>query len=240
MTGMFLWPHCNGLSPTAHVWSVEHPGMLGNYLAIGPEPNEPHNVWATVERNPVAPNTLGAEEVAEFIDSLDSGGPPSAVRWLSDYLETIRAIYAIRIYPEAILAHPDALDAVYAVRSALHDAVGGIGQWDGQGFTNEERSADLVRPPDGLTGKTRAAILDESTGDWIPFELDLGDQEELSAFLRGEIPKSHAHRPLASHFLMILPISPLNRANFQSLASAMGKRRPGARAARGEPACRRN
>ena len=73
------------------VWSVDHPGMLGNYLAIGPELNDLQNVWATVERNPVGPNTLGAEEVAEFIDSLEAGGPPSAVRWLSDYLESVRA-----------------------------------------------------------------------------------------------------------------------------------------------------
>ncbi len=141
------------------------------------------------------PNTLGAEEVAEFIDGLDSGGPPSAVRWLSDYLETIRAIYAIRIYPEAILSHPDALDAVYAVRSSLHDAVGGIGQWDGHGFTNESDRLVWCDPRMDLTGKTRAAILDESTGDWIPIELDLDDQEELSAFLRGEIPKSQRTGP---------------------------------------------
>src|SRR5437867_10384147 len=89
--------------PIVAICSVDHPGTLGNYLAIGPEPNALQDVWATIERNPVGPNTLGAEEVAEFIDSLESGGPPSAVRWLSDYLETIRAIYAIRIYPEAIL-----------------------------------------------------------------------------------------------------------------------------------------
>src|SRR5882757_1737106 len=113
------------------VWSVDHPGMLGNYLAIGPELNDLQNVWATVERNPVGPNTLGAEEVAEFIDRLDAGGPPSACRWLSDYLESVRAIYAIRIYPEAMEDHPDAIDAVYAIRTALREAVGGIGQWDG-------------------------------------------------------------------------------------------------------------
>ena len=53
-------------------------------------------------------------------------------------LETIRAIYAIRIYPEAIVGQPEAEDAVYAVRSALRAAVGGIGQWDGHGFTNED------------------------------------------------------------------------------------------------------
>jgi hypothetical protein len=40
-----------------------------------------------------------------------------------------------------------------------------------------------------LKGKTRAAILDESTGEWIPFELNLDDSEELAAFLTGEIPE---------------------------------------------------
>ena len=100
MTGISPWPRLQRAVPYVAIWSVDHPGTLGNYLAIGPELNVLENVWATIERNPVGPNTLGAEEVAEFIDSLESGGPPSAVRWLSDYLETIRAIYAIRIYPE--------------------------------------------------------------------------------------------------------------------------------------------
>ena len=58
------------------------------------------------------------------------------MRWLSDYLETIRAI-SRRDYPEAIAGHPEAEDTVYAVRTALRDAVGGIGQWDGHGFTNQ-------------------------------------------------------------------------------------------------------
>ena len=98
---------------------------------------------------------MGAEEVAEFIDSLESGGPPSAVRWLSDYLETIRAIYAIRIYPEAIVGHPEAEDAVYAVRAALRDAVGGIGQWDGHGFTNEDDRLIWCDPQHGSQGHDR-------------------------------------------------------------------------------------
>src|SRR5262245_63490406 len=102
--------------PFVAIWSVDHPATLGNYLAVGPELNSLANVWATIERNPVGPNTLGAAEVAEFIDSLEAGGPPSAVRWLSDYLETIRGIYAIRIYPEAILGRAETEDAVCAVR----------------------------------------------------------------------------------------------------------------------------
>lgn len=172
------------------VWSVDHPGMLGNYLAIGPEIHVLQDVWATVERNPVGPNTLGAEEVAEFIDRLDTGGPPSASRWLSDYLESVRAIYAIRIYPEAMGDDPKALDAVYAIRTALRDAVGGIGQWDGHGFTNEDDRLIWCDPADHPQGMTPAAMLDESTGEWLPFELNLSEPEELDAFLRGEIPRA--------------------------------------------------
>jgi hypothetical protein len=176
------------------VWSVDHPGTLGNYLAVGPELGDLEKVWATVERNPVGPNTLGAEEVAEFIDSLEQGGPSSAVRWLSDYLETVRAIYAVRVYPESISRHENALEAVFAIRSALRDAVGGIGQWDGQGFTNEEDRLIWIEPSHQLTGRTAAALLDETTGEWVNFELNLDDPEEVAAFLRGDVPRPLSQR----------------------------------------------
>lgn len=182
--------------PFGAVWSVDHPGMLGNYLAIGPEAEDLHDVWATVELNPVGPNTLGAEEVAEFIDSLESGGPPSASRWLGDYLESVRAIYAIRVHPEAIRVSPEAIEAVYAVRAALRDAIGGVGQWDGHGFTNEDDRLVWISSATSLKGKSDAALLDESTGLWIPFELDLDDPRSRAAFLRGELPEPGrpAHR----------------------------------------------
>jgi hypothetical protein len=176
------------------VWSVDHPGMLGNYLAIGPTLGDIQNVWATVERNPVGPNTLGAEEVADFIDTLESGGPPSAVRWLSDYLENTRAIYAIRIYPESMGDNPDALDAVDAVRAALRDAVGGICQWDGQGFTNEDDRLIWCDPENHPVGRKAAALLDESTGKWSPCEVNLDDPEELAAFIRGDVQKAQHRR----------------------------------------------
>lgn len=173
--------------PFGAVWSVDHPGMLGNYLAMGPEFGDLQNVWATIERNPVGPNTLGAEEVAEFIDSLESGGPPSAVRWLADYLETVRAIYAIRIYPEAMRSHSEAVEAVFSVRTALRESVGGVGQWDGQGFTNEDDRLIWCRRGSYQTGTTRAAMLDESTGQWVPFRLDFDNPRAFGAFLRGEL-----------------------------------------------------
>lgn len=171
---------------TGAVWSVDHPGMLGNYLAVGPRHGDMQHVWATVERNPVGPNTLGAEEVADFIDRLESGGPPSAARWLADFLESTRAIYAIRIYPESMAANPEAIDAVDAIRAALRDAVGGICQWDGQGFTNEEDRLIWCEPDSHPVGRKAAAVLDESTGRWTPLELNFDDADEFEAFLRGE------------------------------------------------------
>ena len=170
------------------VWSEDHPGTSGNYLALGPVAGDNANLWATIERNPVGPNTLGAEEVAEFIDGLEAGGPPSAARWLSDYLESVRAIYAIRIYPEAMGDNPDAFQAVFAVRTAIRNAIGGIGQWDGLGFTNEDDRLIWCNPKTQPTGASAAAVLDESTGDWIDYDLNLEDPEDLAAFLRGQAP----------------------------------------------------
>ena len=180
--------------PNVAIWSVDHPGILGNYLAIGPEHGVLKNVWATIERNPVGPNTLGAEEVAEFIDSLDAGGPPSAVRWLSEYLETIRAIYAIRIYPEAIVGHPRGRGCRLcrplgsARRRRRHRPVGR--PWVHQ----RRRPPDLVRSahgPEGNDGGGDPRRIDRRVD---PVRAQLDDPEELSGFLRGEIPKRYRHR----------------------------------------------
>ena len=206
MTGMFPWPRCNGPSPSAQSGRSTIPGCSAIIWRSAPSSTSSRTSGRPSSATLSGPNTLGAEEVAEFIDSLESGGPPSAVRWLSDYLESIRAIYAIRIYPEAMLDHPDALDAVYAVRTALHDAVGGIGQWDGHGFTNEDDRLIWCDPRMELRGETRAAILDESTGEWIPFELDLDDPDELAAFLRGEIPEGRGVHPTPQPILITLRV----------------------------------
>ena len=125
---------------------------------------------------------------------LASVGPAARTsRWLADYLESVRAIYAIRIYPEAMAENPEALETVYAVRTALRQVVGGIGQWDGLGFTNDH---DLLIWTDSSmepSGKSAAAILDESTGRWHRFELNLDDPVDLDHFLRGEIRHRRHH-----------------------------------------------
>ena len=169
------------------VWSVDLPSSQGNYLAVGPVVNSNDNVWATIERNPVAPGTLGAEELAEFLDSLDFGGPPAAARWLTDYFESARAIYAIRIYPDAMKDNEKAFETVFNVRTTVHRIVGGIGRWGDLGYTNENDRLIWCPRDQQVHGLTAAAMLDEFSGRWTDIEVDLENDTELDSFVNGQI-----------------------------------------------------
>jgi len=169
------------------VWSMDLPDSQGNYLVVGPQVGDDSTIWATIERNPVGPGTLGAEEVAEFLDSLDQGGPPSAARWLEDFLESVRAIYAIRIYPERMKESPQAFETVYEVRTTVHKFVGGIGRWGDIGYTNELDRLIWCHRSRNMQGMTAAAILDEITGRWIDIVVDLDNEREFQAFVNGDV-----------------------------------------------------
>src|SRR5437867_14941 len=52
---------------------------------------------ALVERNPVAPGTLGQEEIEEFREALEEALPRSAAEWLTHYLPTVKVIYAFQV-----------------------------------------------------------------------------------------------------------------------------------------------
>jgi len=174
--------------PFCAVWPIDARGSTDHELAIGPEPSSPDRIWAVVERDEVSPGTLGADEIAEFLDNLDQGGPPSAIRWLRNYLGQVRTIYAIRLHPEAILEHPDAIRAIGIFRETLRELLGGITEYDDFGFTNESDRLIWLIPKIVPKGTLDVAILDESTGEWAPYSLDLSKSDQLSAFLRGEAP----------------------------------------------------
>lgn len=169
------------------IWSMDLPSNDGNYLLVGPVANQAGEIWATIERNLVGPGTLGAEEVAEFMDTLDQGGPPSAGRWLTDYLESVRAIYAIRIYPDAMKDDPQAFETIYEVRTALHKIIGGIGRWGDLGYTNDQDRLIWCRRDRNVAGMTVASMLDEFSGRWIEIQVNLDDPTEFIAFQNGEI-----------------------------------------------------
>lgn len=176
--------------PFCAVWPVQHRLSSGNDLAVGPEPwpTGTGPIWAVVERNETTAGTRGGAEIAAFLDGLDQGGPPSAVRWLRDYLGRVRAIYAIRLSPEAIQEHPDAIQAIQTLRETLREAVGGITEYDGFGFTNEGDRLIWLAPNVKPEGDLDVALLDDSTGEWTPYPLDLSRRDRLASFLRGEAP----------------------------------------------------
>mgnify|MGYP001082417036 CR=1 FL=1 len=172
--------------PFCAVWPIDNPDGSGSpQLAIGPEPNSSGRIWAIVERDEVGEGTLGADEVAEFRESLQLGGPPSAVLWLHDYLGRVRAIYAIHLRPDTIQDDPDAIRAIGMIREALRGVVGGIMEYDDFGFTNESGRVIWLIPRVTPEGKLDVARLDESTGEWISDSLNLSDSARLSEFLSG-------------------------------------------------------
>lgn len=139
---------------------------------------------AGIEYNPVDPDSVGAEELQEFVDELEDGKPATAAEWLRQYFTRVKAIYAIQILSGSERGQGWA--CVGAVREALM-AGGGITQADGEGFSNEEGFHILWQFSEtAAKGKWWMAIL--ADGKWVNFEMQLSNRKQREAFLRGEVP----------------------------------------------------
>lgn len=142
---------------------------------------------AILERNPVTPSALGDAEIGEFLEEAKVGQPKSAGVWLEQYLKRIRVIYAFQLLQGTDVA--DGWHAVHALQSYIWNKRGGILQSDGEGFTNEDGYHILWQFSEDVEGSWNMAILDGS-GQWIRFEMDLGNREHRAAFLEGKLPKN--------------------------------------------------
>lgn len=140
---------------------------------------------AIVERNPVVPGELGAEEIGEFIDEVQDARPASASRWLADYLPSVAVIYAFQLLGGTDVR--DGWNAVHALRSYIWKQVGGISQADLEGFSNEQGQHILWQFSETVEGEWDMAVLD-SDGKWVAFTMDLGNPEQRRAFLDGTVP----------------------------------------------------
>ena len=139
---------------------------------------------ASIERNVVRPGELGADEVAEFLDEIEGCKPDSAANWLRDYLAGVQYIYALQILSGAEM--DDGWSAICAVRDAIRGVVGGISQADGEGFSNEDGYHILWQFSDAVEGLWWMAVLRD--GEWVTFQMELGNRKHREAFFRGEIP----------------------------------------------------
>lgn len=140
---------------------------------------------AVVEKNRVETGQLGAEEISEFLESIEDARPASAAAWLKEYLPTVKAIYAFQILQGAYVG--DGWKAIHAIDGELWGATGGILQADGEGFSNLSGYHILWQFSDHVQGPWNMAVLDEK-GDWIPFQMELGNKSQRRAFLAGKVP----------------------------------------------------
>jgi hypothetical protein len=141
---------------------------------------------AIVERNLVSPGELGDEELQEFIEEIKGEKPASAARWLEEYLPHVKVIYAFQILGGADVN--DGWEAVHALQAFIWNKRGGILQSDGEGFSNEDGYCILWQFSEDVSGTWNMALLGES-GQWVRFEMDLGNRKQRVAFLQGRLPK---------------------------------------------------
>lgn len=142
---------------------------------------------ATIERNIVLKNSLGKKEIDEFLKEIVKCKPKSAVKWLSQYLKTVKVIYAFQILKGAFKKND--LDVIRTIQSEFWNTLGGIFQADNEGFSNEDGYHILWQFSYNIKGSWKMAILDKS-GKWLKFEMDLGNKKHRKAFFDGKIPEN--------------------------------------------------
>ena len=147
---------------------------------------------AVIERNPVRPGQLGADEIAEFIGEVADLEPESAAHWLENYLPTVKVIYCFQLLSGTDVG--DGWKAVHAVQGELWSRLGGIFQAGDEGFSNTDGYHIVWQFTDKVTGPWNMAVLEED-GTWTPFEMDLGDPQHREAFMAGRVPETAKRLP---------------------------------------------
>jgi hypothetical protein len=140
---------------------------------------------AAIERDGAGTSDLVAEEIEEFLEEIEDCKPVSAARWLAEYLPGVRTIYAFQVL--AGVDEPTGWEVLGAAKNALFSAVGGIIQADDEGFTDEAGYHILWQFPKSVTGSWWMSVRQD--GEWVRFQMDLGNRRQRAAFLRGEVPE---------------------------------------------------
>jgi len=140
---------------------------------------------AFVEKNLVLKGQLGADELQEFINEVEHLKPKSAATWLTEFLPTVKVIYAFQLLSGT--DHKNGWDILEALRTLISSHAPSIQQADGEGFSNEEGFHILWQFSDSAHGQWNMGVLRD--GRWVHFEMDLGNREHREAFLRGELPR---------------------------------------------------
>jgi hypothetical protein len=140
---------------------------------------------AVIERNSASSTDLVSAEIDEFLEEIADCKPATAARWLRDYLPKIKTIYAFHLLQGTDVKN--GWEILGKVKDSIFTQVGGIVQADAEGFSDEEGYHILWQFSDSVKGTWWMGVLKD--GEWVHFQMDLGNKKHREAFFRGEVPK---------------------------------------------------
>lgn len=148
--------------------------------------NQGDKAIAQLERNPVVDGELGQEELDEFREIIQDYKPTSAVKWLTNYFDKVKVIYAFQMLNEAF--DDSNFEIISCIKEKIWNRTNGILQADNEGFSNNEGYHILWQFADDAKGEWSCAVMNE-LGNWNRFVMDLGDITQRQEFQNGKIPQ---------------------------------------------------
>jgi hypothetical protein len=145
------------------------------------------DTFAQIERNPVDDGELTQEELDEFKEEIEDCKPTSAVKWLANFFDKVKVIYAFQMFNSAF--DDDNFKAISSLKTKIWNKTGGILQADEEGFSNEDGYHILWQFSDDVTGEWSCAVRN-MFGKWQNFTMDLGDKMQRQEFMNGKVPKN--------------------------------------------------
>ena len=152
--------------------------------------NNDGEALAQIERNPVVDGELGQDELNEFREIIQDCKPTSAVQWLTNYFDTVKVIYAFQLLNTAF--DNNNFEIISSIKTKIWNKTKGILQADNEGFSNEDGYHILWQFSDNVTGEWSCAV-NNSSGKWDSFIMDLGDSTQRKEFQNGDVPKNARH-----------------------------------------------
>jgi hypothetical protein len=146
--------------------------------------HESGEIVADIERNSSSDGDLVAEEIEEFLEEIEDCKPANAAVWLAEYLPNVKTIYAFQLLGGT--EEEQGWEILGTAKDSIFQQVGGIIQADHEGFSDHQGFQILWQFSDSVTGPWWMAVLQD--GNWIRFQMDLGNRNHRKAFLAGKVP----------------------------------------------------
>lgn len=138
-----------------------------------------------IERNTLADDEdLVSGEIEEFLEEIADEEPRSAAEWISGYLPGVKTIYALQLLRGT--ESPRGWEILAAITRSIQKQCRGIIQTDQEGFSDEEGYQILWQFSDRVKGPWWVAVLQD--GNWVRYQMELGNRRHRAAFRRGEVP----------------------------------------------------